>query len=79
MSNLMTPSTNDPWPSCELYQAYGAARQEADLALAAWCAAPYGAKGKAFVVYRAAADREDAAAQAWLRSCEHDTVRALAA
>ena len=64
----MSRFKNVPWPPHELYQAYGAAREETDLALVAWCTAPYGAKRDAFTVYRAAADREDAAAHAWLRS-----------
>jgi hypothetical protein len=58
------------WPPCECYQAYESARDEAALALREWCAAPYGAKRQAFAIYRAAADREDAAAEAWLRSCD---------
>jgi hypothetical protein len=61
---------DDHWPPCELYQAYVDARDDAACALADWWAAPYGAKREAFAIYRAAADREDAAAEAWLRSCE---------
>jgi hypothetical protein len=57
------------WPPWECYQAYEAARDEAALALRDWHSAPYGAKRPAFAIYRAAADREDAAADAWLRSC----------
>jgi hypothetical protein len=57
------------WPPWECYQAYEAARDEAAVALRAWCATPYGAKREAFAAYRAAADREDAAADAWLASC----------
>jgi hypothetical protein len=60
----------DDWPPGEHYQAYEAARDEATVALWAWCAAPYGAKRQAFTAYRAATDREDAAADAWLRSCD---------
>jgi hypothetical protein len=75
----MTLSTSDTWLPYELYQAYRAARQEADAALGAWCAAPYGTKHDAFAVYSAAADREDAAAKAWLRSCDDAPARALAA
>jgi hypothetical protein len=74
----MTPRSNDPCPPCELYQAYWAAREEADMAVVAWCEAPYGAKREAFAVYRAAADREDAAAHAWLLSCERHPTEAFA-
>jgi hypothetical protein len=57
------------WCPGELYQAYEAAHAEAERALADWRSAPHGMKRDAFTVYRAAADREDAAALAWLRSC----------
>ncbi len=57
------------WPPWECYQAYEAARDEAAVALRAWYTAPSGHKGLAFAIYRAAADREDAAANAWLTSC----------
>jgi hypothetical protein len=60
------------WPPCECYQAYEAARDEAAVALSDWRSAPFGVKRDAFAVYRAAADREDAAAEAWLRSCADD-------
>ena len=59
----------DVWPPWETYAIYGAAREEADAALEAWCAAPSGAKRVAYAAYRAAADREDSAVSAWLRSC----------
>jgi hypothetical protein len=54
-----------PW---EIYQAYQCAHDETQRALADWRAAPLARKRDAFTVYRAAADREDAAAFAWLRS-----------
>jgi hypothetical protein len=57
------------WPPCEIYQAYESAREEAESALADWRSAPTSAWRDAFTRYRAAADREDAAALAWLRSC----------
>ena len=61
------------WPAWELYATYGAAREAADSALEDWSAAPAIAKRDAYAAYRAAADREDAAALAWLRSClEYD-------
>ena len=47
---------------CEIYHGW----QEAQEAFVAWCAAAYGKKGDAYVVYRAAADREDIAAERWL-------------
>ena len=57
------------WPPEELYSAYQAARDEVQDALARWRAVPCAQKRDGFVVYRAAADREDAAALAWMRSC----------
>lgn len=57
------------WTPCELYQAYEAARDEAELALAHWSTVPHHARREAFTVYRAAADRENAAAFGWLRAC----------
>jgi hypothetical protein len=58
------------WLPCELYQAWESAREDAERALADWRAAPAGGKLDGFAAYRAAADREDAAAFAWLRACE---------
>jgi hypothetical protein len=58
----------DAWLG-ELYQAYACALEEAGRALADWWSAPRVMKRDAFTVYRAAADREDAAAFAWLRAC----------
>ena len=51
---------------CEIYQAWQAANDEAELAFHAWCAAGYGRKADAYAVYRAACDREDVAAERWL-------------
>jgi hypothetical protein len=58
------------WMPCEHYEAYEAARYDADLALADWNAAPCHMKREAFAVYRAAADRENAAAFGWQLACE---------
>jgi hypothetical protein len=55
-----------PLPSWELYQVWHAAFDEAEDALAAWNAAPVVLRADAFAVYRAAADREDAAAARWI-------------
>lgn len=59
----------DDWEPCDLYDAYHAARAEAESALAHWSGAPVDVKRDAFAVYRSAADREDAAAAAWLEAC----------
>jgi hypothetical protein len=55
--------TLPPW---ELYQAWRAAYDEADLALVDWRCAAMADRADAYAVYRAAADREDAAAEHWL-------------
>jgi hypothetical protein len=47
-------------------QAWRAARDDATLAYLCWRDAPRDRKADAYAVYRAAADREDAAAGAWL-------------
>ncbi len=52
--------------ACEIYQAWQAAFDDAQEAFLAWSAAPYGRKHEAYTVYRAACDREDAAADRWL-------------
>jgi hypothetical protein len=52
-----------PW---ELYQVWQAAFAEADEALAGWFRAASGDRAAAYASYRAAADREDAAAARWL-------------
>jgi hypothetical protein len=51
---------------CEYYQAWLAAFDDAEEAWLAWCAAPFRRKQEAATVYRAAVDREDAAAACWL-------------
>jgi hypothetical protein len=51
---------------CEIYQAWQAAQEDAQEAFLAWCAAAYGKKAECYAVYRAAADREDIAAECWL-------------
>ena len=50
--------------------AWHAARDEALAAYDAWCEAERADKADAYVVYRAAADREDAAATALLLSAQ---------
>jgi hypothetical protein len=55
-----------PLPSWELYQAWQAAFEEAGEALADWRVAPVMRRADAYAAYRAAADREDAAAASWL-------------
>jgi hypothetical protein len=65
----------------ELYQDWQAARDDAQLAYAHWCEA-VGDKSEAHVIYRAAADREDAAAEAWMlhdrtgagRACQAEVI-----
>jgi len=52
--------------ACEYYQGWQAAFDDAEDAFRAWCAAPYGRKPDACGAYRAAADREDAAAAFWM-------------
>jgi hypothetical protein len=66
------------WDLCDLYALYEDARDEAECCLAAWHEAPLECSGEAFAVYRAAADREDAAAEVWLRACAaYDAERAV--
>ena len=70
----------DNWSPCDYYEAYRAARDEAEATLAGWRAAPIAGRRDAFAAYRAAADREDAAAAAWLTACaRYDRDRRLAA
>jgi hypothetical protein len=57
------------WTPADLYPVYESARDEANQALADWIGAPNDCKREAFAVYRAAADREDAAAIAWMEAC----------
>jgi hypothetical protein len=61
-------SSSRQFLACELYQSWGAARQETDEALRRWNAAPYGQKRAGYLAYRAAVDREDAAAEAFIRA-----------
>ena len=58
------------WEPADLYPEYQAARDEAEMALAGWLAAPVERKRDGYAAYRAAADREDAAALAWMQACE---------
>ena len=68
-TNSSAVTTRPPLlPSWELYQAWRAAYDEADLALADWRCAPIALRADAYAVYRAAADREDAAADLWLKT-----------
>jgi hypothetical protein len=59
-------------------EAWLAARDEAADAYDAWCAAPQRAKREAYVVYRAAADREDAAAMVLLLGADRAAAAATA-
>jgi hypothetical protein len=52
--------------ACEIYHLWRVAFEEADRALADWRDAPVPARAQAYAAYRAAADREDAAARHWL-------------
>lgn len=51
---------------CEIYQAWRAAQEDAEDAFRAWCASPFDRKSEGHAVYRAAADRENVAAERWL-------------
>jgi hypothetical protein len=51
---------------CEIYQAWQVAFDDAEEAFLAWCDAPGTSRPEAYAVYRAAADREDVAADCWL-------------
>jgi hypothetical protein len=57
------------WAPCDFYAAYQDARDEVECCLIAWREAPLERRADAFAVYRAAADREDVAAAAWLSAC----------
>jgi hypothetical protein len=65
-----TPARSDPVAHtllpCEIYHLWRVAFEEADRALADWRCAPVSARAEAYAAYRAAADREDAAARQWL-------------
>ena len=68
------------WAPSDHYAAYESARHEAADALAGWRDAAPERRGERFSVYRAAADREDAAALAWMHACSvFDAERAEAA
>lgn len=58
------------WSPADLYLPYESARSEASGALTRWLSAPSEGRRDAFAVYRAAADREDAAALAWMGACK---------
>jgi hypothetical protein len=57
----MSPQQRD-----ELFVIWSAARADANLAYEAWCASP---GAEAYLVYRAAEDRADAAEGALMRLC----------
>lgn len=59
------PRPAEPLPPWELYQAWRAAFEETEQALADWRSGPVANRADAYAVYRAAADREDAAAAHW--------------
>jgi hypothetical protein len=59
----------EEWVPADLYPLYECARDETDEALADWARAAAERRREAFAVYRAAADREDAAALAWMEAC----------
>jgi hypothetical protein len=64
--------------AADLYPLYERARDEAAEALAGWSHAPAPQRREAFAIYRAAADREDAAAVAWMQACAaHDAAKAF--
>ena len=51
-----------------LFAEWSAARAEANLAYDAWCAPAAGSRSEAYMVYRAAEDRADAAEEALARA-----------
>jgi hypothetical protein len=72
MERAMTDAILKPPPAAlllafELRDAWRAARDEARRAYVVWRDAPRSAKSDAYTAYRAAADREDAAAEAYAR------------
>jgi hypothetical protein len=52
----------------DLYDAWSAARDESSAAYAAWCGAPQALKAEGHAVYVAAADREAAAIDVYMRA-----------
>jgi hypothetical protein len=65
MSNVIT------FPPVGANAAWRAARNEAVAAYDAWCAAELADKADAYIVYRAAADREEAAVTVLLLDADH--------
>jgi hypothetical protein len=63
----------------DLYDIYRDAVDETESALAGWWSAPVTRRREAYAVYRAAAEREHAAAVAWLEACRVYDASALAA
>ena len=63
----------------DLYGFYRSALDEAESALADWWSAAVARRREAYAVYRAAAEREHAAAVAWLGACHVYDASALAA
>jgi hypothetical protein len=61
--DLVRIPTSDP----DLYAAYESARDEANLALVSWHRAASPDRRSRYSAYRAAIDREDAAALAWMQ------------
>lgn len=67
-----------PMECADLYPLWVSAREETDEALADWAVSPAARRRDAFAVYVAAADREDAAARAWMEACAaYDAAAAL--
>jgi hypothetical protein len=68
----------DHWTPGDHYAVYEDAREEVECCLDWWRSVPLARRAEAFAVYRAAADREDAAAAAWLAACAaYDSVNAV--
>ena len=65
LSGMLAPL---PYLPCELYQAWEAARDTAQMAYVEWCEVPLALKGDAYVAYRAAAEREDVAARRFMEA-----------
>jgi hypothetical protein len=63
MMDLVRIPSGDP----DLYAAYESARDEANVALVSWHRAAAPERHARFSAYRAATDREDAAAMAWMQ------------
>jgi hypothetical protein len=66
----METNTLEP---ADLYEVYRDALDETNSALADWWSAVVARRREAYAIYRAAAEREHAAAVAWLKAChEYD-------